>query len=72
VQAKLDANSNPTRVRLASSPEVADYLGVAVSTLAKWRWEGTGPPFERIGNRTVRYDWDEVVRWQESGQGGAG
>jgi predicted DNA-binding transcriptional regulator AlpA len=70
VASKLRDNSNDNRVRLGSSPEVADYLGVAVATLAKWRWEGFGPPYRRNGGRTIRYEWAEVERWLEDSRAG--
>jgi len=35
-------------------PEAADYLGLAVSTLNKWRVYGGGPRFLKLG-RSIRY-----------------
>ena len=44
-------NQKPT----LSTPEAAAYLGLAVSTLNKWRVYGTaGPRFLKLG-RAVRY-----------------
>jgi len=34
--------------------QAADYLGLAVSTLNKWRCYGDGPVFLKLG-RSVRY-----------------
>lgn len=34
--------------------EAAGILGLKVATLQKWRWEGTGPKFLKVG-RLVRY-----------------
>ncbi|MGH3798560.1 MAG: helix-turn-helix domain-containing protein, partial [Pseudonocardiaceae bacterium] len=41
---------------LASRGEVAAYLGVPVGTLVRWAYDGTGPPYRRVGRHT-RYDW---------------
>jgi hypothetical protein len=43
-----------TRRRLRT-PAAAEYLGVAGSTLEKWRVTGIGPVFERCGSRIVVY-----------------
>jgi excisionase family DNA binding protein len=55
--------------RLASRPEVANYLGVPVATLERWAYMGTGPKYRKVG-RHARYAWADVDRWlaaQESG-----
>jgi DNA-binding transcriptional MerR regulator len=52
----------PTCARLWSTQEVAEFLGVPVTTLHRWRYEGTGPDAFRVG-RHLRYDPDVVRRW---------
>ena len=42
--------------------EAAEYLRVAVSTLAKWRTSGFGPPYSYHGRRVV-YDIAELDKW---------
>jgi excisionase family DNA binding protein len=42
--------------------EVAELLKVSVGTLRRWRREGTGPPWLRLG-RGVRYLRAEVNAW---------
>lgn len=44
--------------------QLAEYLGVDVKSLERWRREGTGPPFIRAG-RQVRYDPQAVRAWLE-------
>ena len=39
---------------LMTVQQAADYLGLAVSTLNKWRCHGGGPVFLKMG-RAVRY-----------------
>lgn len=55
--------------RLASRPEVANYLGVPVATLVRWAYVRTGPKYRKVG-RHARYSWQDVDRWlatQETG-----
>jgi predicted DNA-binding transcriptional regulator AlpA len=51
-----------TPERLATTDEVADYLGVPAKTLLQWRYWGQGPDFIKVG-RYVRYDWNDVRKW---------
>jgi len=41
------------------APEAAKYLGVSLSTLAKWRTLGNGPRYSKLG-RTVVYRESEL------------
>ena len=47
---------------LLSINEVAEWLGVPVTTLYQWRTRGKGPAGIRIG-RHVRYDRADVEAW---------
>lgn len=44
---------------LATSQEVADYLGVPLRTVETWAYHGTGPRYAKIG-RHRRYRWEDV------------
>lgn len=46
--------------RLLREAEAASALGLAVSTLRRWRWAGRGPVFVKLG-RAVRYDPVELA-----------
>lgn len=49
--------------RLLEVQEAAEYLGLSVSTLNKWRCYGEGPKFVKLG-RAIRYrmsDLDEYI-----------
>lgn len=48
-----------------TTPEAAHYLGLAVSTLNKWRCHGGGPEFLKLG-RAVRYRQDDLDRFLET------
>ena len=51
--------------------EVAEYFGVSVAAVLKWRGQGRGPKWVRLG-RCVRYPIDAVLAWAESQPGGGG
>jgi excisionase family DNA binding protein len=52
----------PTCDRLWTTKEVAEFLGVPVTTLHRWRYDGVGPDAFRVG-RHLRYDPDVVRAW---------
>ncbi len=52
----------PTCDRLWTTKEVAEFLGVPVTTLHQWRTGRIGPDAFRVG-RHLRYDPDVVRRW---------
>lgn len=44
--------------------DVATRLGVSLTTLARWRTAGEGPPFITLpGDTTVRYDEAQLIDW---------
>ena len=45
------------------APEAARYLGLSVSTLAKMRLRGDGPPYSKAGPRIVIYDRADLDEW---------
>ena len=47
------------------SPRAAEYLGVAESTLAKWRMRGDPPTYRKLG-RVVVYDQADLDSYLES------
>lgn len=57
--------------RLLSVRELADYLGVATSTLYSWRTRGEGPPGYRVGGQ-LRFRLSEVDAWIAKAEDGAG
>jgi predicted DNA-binding transcriptional regulator AlpA len=48
--------------RRLRTPDAADYLGYAESTLEKKRLTGDGPPFIRLG-RVIVYDTRDLDNW---------
>jgi predicted DNA-binding transcriptional regulator AlpA len=47
------------------SKAAAQYIGIAASTLAKWRMSGKGPKFVKAGSR-VLYDRADLDDWMQS------
>lgn len=60
----IDSIRSAPRVALTTR-EAAQYLGLAVSTLNKWRCHGGGPEFLKLG-RAVRYRQDDLDRFLET------
>jgi excisionase family DNA binding protein len=48
--------------------ELAEYLGVPIKTLYKWRQEGAGPCSVRVG-RHIRYFVSDVRDWLSQQRG---
>jgi predicted DNA-binding transcriptional regulator AlpA len=51
--------------------DAAAVLCVAVQTLARWRCEGQGPRFVKIGPRLVAYRREDVERWLSAREAGS-
>jgi hypothetical protein len=43
--------------------EAARFIGIAVSTLARMRARGNGPPFSKPSGRIVLYDKEQIEKW---------
>jgi predicted DNA-binding transcriptional regulator AlpA len=56
-----DIDDRPKAIVFSES-ETARRLDVSVSGLRKWRREGTGPQFIRIG-RLIRYSIEDIQAW---------
>jgi predicted DNA-binding transcriptional regulator AlpA len=48
---------------LLTTKHVAAWLGVSVQTLEIWRCKRKGPPFVRLGPRSIRYRRGDVLAW---------
>jgi predicted DNA-binding transcriptional regulator AlpA len=51
---------------LVSERQAADFLGVTVRALQKWRVTGTGPTYVRISSRCIRYRRRDLHAWIEA------
>jgi predicted DNA-binding transcriptional regulator AlpA len=50
------------RTPLLTESEAADRLRLKKKTLQRWRWQGSGPAFVKLGS-AVRYCEDEISRF---------
>lgn len=55
---------NPTN--LITAREAAQRLQVAVGTLKRWRRGHAGPPWCRVGSRSIRYSLPLLEAWLEA------
>jgi hypothetical protein len=55
--------ANPTIEPLEPAEIIEGALGLAPGFLANKRADGDGPPFFRLGRRTVRYRRSSVLAW---------
>ena len=54
---------------LLTTEEVATYLRVTSQTLMKWRRDGEGPPFIRLGGGPrgrIRFRWMDLMDWLDA------
>lgn len=51
-----------TRRPLASTPEVAAYLGITIGALHQLRHNGKAPRAAKVGKQ-LRWRWEDVDRW---------
>jgi predicted DNA-binding transcriptional regulator AlpA len=61
--AALAAADDDNSDELLTTAAVATWLGVSPSWLELGRHRGYGPPYERLGTRTVRYQRGRVRAW---------
>jgi len=67
---KKDCNSyygfgfkHPVPRPFLSAHELAKALSVSEPTLERWRRQGLGPPFIKVGNKRIRYPITELDLW---------
>lgn len=59
-------NPTPTPSSLESlltEREAAAFLKLSPNTLSVWRSQGYGPPYLKLGRRTVRYRMTDLAAW---------
>lgn len=65
---RMDNQGNGVKTLLCEQ-EVAAIMRLSITTLWRWRRDGTGPKFQRIG-RLIRYRQEDVQSWIDSRPGG--
>ena len=48
--------------------QVADFFGLSVKTIQAWRFQGKGPVYHKLNDRTIRYAIDDLKAYAESGK----
>jgi hypothetical protein len=61
--ASIIASSTGDDEELLTTEEEAAWLQVSVQWLEIGRCKGYGPPFERLGPKTIRYQRGKTRRW---------
>jgi len=51
------------RNRLLRTMAAAEHLTLAPSTLERFRQQGRGPRFVRLGGRAIRYRFEDLEAW---------
>lgn len=57
------ATQSPPSESLLNAAEVAEWIDVDQQLLADWRSRRVGPPFLKLGHRTVRYEPAAIRKW---------
>ncbi|OGI41832.1 MAG: hypothetical protein A2150_00515 [Candidatus Muproteobacteria bacterium RBG_16_64_11] len=56
-------NQNHDADALIDEAQAAEFLGLSIKTLQKWRHTGSGPEFLRLSARCIRYRRRELIEW---------
>jgi predicted DNA-binding transcriptional regulator AlpA len=62
MQARPRNRIHPDQPLFLSAPETAELLRISPVTLSKWRIEGRGPPYRKLGRRVV-YERADLIEW---------
>lgn len=54
-------------ISLLTTKQAARLLGLSPQTLEKWRTQGVGPNFIKLGNKSVRYSSHAIEAFIEGG-----
>ncbi len=54
------ATEPPAPMKLLTSRQAGELLGVSPETLERWRGAGTGPAYVRLSGRYIRYQPDDL------------
>lgn len=56
---------DPQKAKFLNTSRAAAALGVAVSTMKRWRTEGRGPDFIRSETGRIRYLTVDIIAYRE-------
>lgn len=49
--------------KLLTTEEAAEFLGMSPQFLERDRWKGATIPFVRVGNRSIRYRFEDLENY---------
>jgi len=49
--------------RWITETAVSSITGINVQTLRNNRWKRIGIPYSKLGSKSVRYDYDDVIKY---------
>jgi predicted DNA-binding transcriptional regulator AlpA len=52
--------------RVLTEAEAAERLGIALSTLRRWRYDAKGPTYVKLGTHRVGYRLAAIEKWLEA------
>lgn len=59
----MSAPATVSPLQLFSADEVCSLLSVSIHTLRRWRREGRGPNYVRLGQNDVKYRAVDIQEW---------
>ena len=62
----IRAGADLESARYLTTRELADVLHVSLWGLQRWRHDGDGPPFVRVGRNSIRYPRVDCEAWLAS------
>jgi predicted DNA-binding transcriptional regulator AlpA len=57
------SNGNPTQCPFLNEHQVAEIMGMSVSSVRRWRLLGRGPKYVKVGGVAVRYRSSDMEAW---------
>lgn len=60
------AEGRASPIRWLTEREVSKLTGISASTLQKQRFHGKGIPYSKVGTKSVRYSFQDVVDYMDS------
>lgn len=60
-------NDRMVQCNMLTTAEAAEYIGFSEISLRRWRSQGTGPKYLKLGARRVRYRREDLDAWVDSG-----
>ena len=50
-----------------NTEQAANFLNVSVHLMRKWRGQGAGPTYTKLGDKAIRYKFDHLIAFIDKG-----